>query len=90
MRALAAALPRPDAMRASTECGSTEAAGRPAARFGVTVQVHPGLDLADGCCTDDLRLDRFQAAAEAFPAALLASHKGLEQAADTQARVGTA
>ncbi len=44
MRAFAAALQRPDAVWASTECKAIEAAGILAARFGLPVQVHPGLD----------------------------------------------
>ena len=67
MRAFASSLDaapsRPDAVRASTECGAIEAAGIFAAQPGLPVQVHAGLDEDDRSSTGCLPPDRFQAAA---------------------------
>ena len=90
MRAFAAALPRPDAVWASTECKAVEAAGILAARFGLPVQVHAGLDENDRSSTGYLPPDRFQAAADAFFAEPEASFRGWERAVDAQARVAAA
>ena len=75
MRAFAAAQQRPDAVWASTECKAIEAAGILAARFGLPVQVHPGLDENDRSSTGYLPPARFQAAADAFFAAPDLSYK---------------
>ena len=90
MRAFAAVLPRPDAVWASTECKAIEAAGILAARFGLPVQVHAGLDENNRSSTGYLPPERFQAAADAFFAAPEQSHQGWERAVDAQARVAAA
>ena len=90
MRAFAAAQQRPDAVWASTECKAIEAAGILAARFGLPVQVHPGLDENDRSSTGYLPPARFQAAADAFFAAPDLSYQGWERAVDAQARVAAA
>jgi broad specificity phosphatase PhoE len=90
MRAFAAALQRPDTVWASTECKAIEAAGILAARFGLPVQVHPGLDENDRSSTGYLPPERFQAAADAFFAAPDRSYQGWERAVDAQARVAAA
>lgn len=87
MRAFAAALLRPGVVWASTECKAIEAAGILAARFGLPVQVHPGLDENDRRSTGYLPPAQFQAAADAFFAAPELSHQGWERAVDAQARV---
>lgn len=90
MRAFAAALPRPDAVWASTECKAVEAAGILAARSGLPVRVHAGLDENDRSSTGYLPPERFQAAADAFFAEPEASFCGWERAVDAQARVAAA
>ncbi len=90
MRTFAATQQRPDAVWASTECKAIEAAGIVAARFGLPVQVHPGLDENDRSSTGYLPPDQFQAAADAFFAAPDLSYQGWERAVDAQARVAAA
>lgn len=84
MRAFAARLPRPEAVWASTECEAIEAAGILAARFGLPVQVHAGLDENDRSSTGYLPPDQFQAAADAFFAAPEVSQQGWEPAVDAR------
>lgn len=90
MRGFAGMLPRPGAVWASTECKAIEAAGVLAARHGLPVRVHPGLDENDRSATGYLPPDRFQAAADAFFAHPSASFQGWERAVDAQARTAAA
>ncbi len=87
MRAFAGTLPRPDTIWASTECKAIEAAGLLAARHGLPVHVHPGLDENDRSSTGYLPPDAFQAAADRFFAEPGTSFRGWERAIDAQARV---
>lgn len=66
MRRFAAALPQPAAVWASTECKAVEAAGLLAARFGLGVQVHPGLDEIDRSSTGTLPHGEHDRAADAL------------------------
>lgn len=90
MRRFAAALPRPAAVWASTECKAVEAAGLLAARFGLGVQVHPGLDEIDRGSTGYLPHDEHDRAADALFAQPTLSHRGWERALDAQARAARA
>ena len=87
MRRFAAALPPPDALWASSECKAIEAAGLFAARHGLPVGVHPGLDENDRSGTGFLPPEAFQAAADAFFARPDESFRGWERALDAQQRV---
>lgn len=87
MRDYAAQLARPDAVWASTECKAIEAAGILAARHGLPVQVHGGLDENDRSSTGYLAPDAFQAAADRFFGDPHASFRGWERAVDAQARI---
>ena len=87
VRRLAATLDRPGAIWASTECKAIEAAGVLAARFGLPVHVHPGLDENDRSATGYLLPPEFQAAADEFFAHPARSFRGWECAIDAQARV---
>jgi broad specificity phosphatase PhoE len=78
------------AVWASTECKAIEGAGILAARFGLPVQVHPGLGENDRSATGYLPREEFERVADAFFAAPEASIRGWERAADAQARVAAA
>ncbi len=87
MRRFAAGLARPGAVWASTETKAIEAAGIVAARFGLGVQVHAGLDENDRSATGYLPPEEFQAAADRFFAHPDLSFRGWERARDAQRRV---
>ncbi len=87
MRAFAAGLARPCSVWSSTETKAIEAAGIVAARFGLGVQVHAGLDENDRSATGYLPPDAFQAAADQFFAMPNQSFRGWEPAMEAQARV---
>ena len=87
MRAFVAGLAQPCSVWASTEAKAIEAAGIVAARFGLGVRVHAGLDENDRSATGYLPPDAFQAAADRFFAEPTRSHRGWERAIDAQARV---
>lgn len=90
MRQFAAALSPPAAVWASTECKAIEAAGFLAARFGLGVRVHPGLDEIDRSSTGYLPHDEHDRAADALFAHPELSHRGWERAIDVQARAARA
>jgi broad specificity phosphatase PhoE len=87
MRRLAAALAPPGAVWASDETKAIEAAGILAARFGLPVQVHPGLAEMDRSSTGYRPRAEFEALADAFFARPEASVQGWERAVDAQRRV---
>lgn len=87
LRALAARLTVPEAIWASTETKAIEGAGILAARFGLPVAVHAGLDENDRSATGYLPEPEFTAAADAFFAQPGVSFRGWETARAAQARV---
>lgn len=72
---------------ASTETKAIEAAGLLAARFGLSVHVHPGLGENDRSATGFLRAPEFEAAANAFFANPVESFRGWETAVAAQTRI---
>jgi broad specificity phosphatase PhoE len=89
MRRLAAdpALAGLAAVWASDETKAIESAGLLAARFGLPVQVHPGLAEMDRSSTGYLPRAEFERHADAFFASPAESVAGWERAVDAQARI---
>ncbi len=75
---------------ASRETKAIEAAGLLAGRFGLGLEVHPGLGENDRSATGFLPPDEFERVADAFFASPQRSVRGWERAADAQARVAEA
>lgn len=86
-RAFAARLRSPETIVASTETKAIETAGLIAARFGLPVGVHSGLDENDRSATGFLPPPEFEAAADAFFARPDESFRGWETARAAQVRV---
>lgn len=77
----------PAAIWASDETKAIESAGILAARFGLPVQVHPGLAEMDRSSTGYRPRAAFEALADAFFARPAESIEGWERAVDAQRRV---
>ena len=90
LRRLAARLEGVSAVWASAETKAIESAGILAARFGLPVQVHPGLGEMDRSSTGYLPREEFEGVADAFFARPEESVRGWERAVDATRRIALA